>query len=459
MRPLRSVPRQLTVAALFVGIVGFALFHPAPGHAAQSSAASRLLNQALSDARARGSFHEAVTESDQGTLVAFRDDVASSSGRQIITTSQGSRAEVIVSDDTAYIDGNQTALVKYFKFPAGIAAAIGSRWVSFFSSSSGYGSVAADVTVGSALSELVPAGHLRQRRVGSIGGQPVTAIVGTVPGASAGESSTESLYVTRGSTPLPLRLIAKISASGGPEAASITTLSDWGEQVNVLKPARAVPVGQLPELEQELAALAIPGASGYRTFMGSRGYTPPVGRPWGKACKPIRFAVDSAVPTWVYDQIADVVGQARKQGIDVTVESRTLTWSPRSLYYKDGQSPRTTATVRVSAGVGTPPKLADGKPQYLTLSRETKLDGDGHNEDLTGMRSILWVKALAGQPELVRRSIRQLIASTQGVAVTSPSVSGISNSGATDRFTTADIAAMVRMSGCPKPGTNLGLAA
>ena len=293
----------------------------------------------------------------------------------------------------------------------------------------------------------------------TIDGQRVIGISGGVPTvAVAGGKGTATLYVTASSHPLPVRVSMSASAAGRPKAAVTGTLSDWGERVTVKAPTQPLQLGQLSTLEQQLAGLSIPGAPGYLTFTGSRGDLAPVGRPWGQACKPIRLAAAADVPSWFYAQMATVTDAARKQGVDVVLETRRLSWRPGSLYYRRGQSPVTSAVVAVTIDDGTPPKQSDGQPEHIGLGWDTKLDRDKHNEDLTEVQGTLWMKALAGQFELVRRSIRQLIAWSQGISRTTDAVSGISNT-TTDRFTKDDIAAMLKMSGCTKPTSVLGIAA
>jgi hypothetical protein len=199
------------------------------------------------------------------------------------------------------------------------------------------------------------------------------------------------------------------------------------------------------------AALAIPGAPGYSTFAGPHGKPLPVGRPWGRPCQPIRFTVEANVPGWVYAQIAAVVSEARQDGIDVTLENRKFLWSPGSLYYVGGQSPATTVRVAIFRHDETPPQLAHGQPEHIGLGWDTRLDLDGRNEDLTLAQADLWMRTLNGNPQAVRRSIRQLIAMTQGIIRTSRPDSAIADGSRIEHFTPADVAAMQRMSGCADP--------
>lgn len=155
---------------------------------------------------------------------------------------------------------------------------------------------------------------------------------------------------------------------------------------------------------------------------------------------------------WVYPQVAAVVTEARNDGIDVTLETRQFSWYPGSLYYIDGQTPYTTARVAIFPDYQTPPQLANGHPEHIGLGWDTCLDLDGHNEDLTLAQADLWMQTINGNPEALRRSIRYLIAMTQGIIRTSRSDSAIADGGHLDRFTPADIAAMELMSGCGNTG-------
>jgi hypothetical protein len=197
------------------------------------------------------------------------------------------------------------------------------------------------------------------------------------------------------------------------------------------------------------AARAIPGAPGYRRFGGPRGKLLPVGRPWGHPCQPIRFAVEAHVPDAAYSQIQAVVSEARRDGIDVTLETRTFRWLPSALYYVDGQSAATTVRVDIYAHDEAPPRHSDGTPLHINLRWNAQLDPDGRHEDLSLAEADLYMQTVAGNSALVRLSMRQLIAMTQGIIKSTRKDSGIPSTSTLDRFTHADVAAMKLMSGCP----------
>jgi hypothetical protein len=192
---------------------------------------------------------------------------------------------------------------------------------------------------------------------------------------------------------------------------------------------------------EQRSSFSIPGAPGYSTFAGADGDALVVGRPWGTPCQPIRFVLDPTAPTWVYPQVAAAVGEARGEGIDVTLETREFSWSPTRLYYRAGQSPATTAQVTIFATDRASPTLSNGQPEHIGLG------WDAENGRLTRLQGQLWLPSVTG-PRLVRRSIRQLIAMTQGIISTSNPNSGIPDGNHASSFTSEDIAAMLRMSGC-----------
>ncbi|MDE3131800.1 MAG: hypothetical protein KGL16_11665, partial [Acidobacteriota bacterium] len=414
-----------------------------------SSRASALLNRAFADAEAAGSFRQIVTQVYGTTRGTLEDDVALHAGRQSIRSSDGTRAQVLVVGKRAYISGNQRALSSYFKFTTDERAAIGSGWVSIPPTSTAYAQVSFDVTVPTALQEVAPTGQLKEGRATTVDGMRVIGISGTAPAVvSAGGTGTDTLYVTASRHPLPVAAAMQATVAPRPQLTMTVTMSHWGERVRVSPPAAEVPLSALPTLAHVLAARAIPHAPGYFTLTGSRGYPAPAGRPWGAACTPVRLAAQASVPNALYAELAAVVRAARRQGVDVTLESRRGAWRHSSLYYRFGQRPATSVVVELGASSATPPRLADGKAEHIRLAWDTRLDGDKHNEDLTLLRGTLWLRALVGQPELVRRAIRQLIAMTQGVALTTASLSGISAMTAPDRFSSSDVAAMLTMSGC-----------
>lgn len=476
MRWATSVRGPVTVAALACA-AGASLLAPAAGqaesrqagavgrdgvesHAAAARAAgdgaSELLNRAFADARARGSFHQTVIQDYGSRTGVLVNDVALRSGRQTISSTDGTRAKIVVSGGTAYVSGNQYALSSYFKFTPGEVASIGGDWVAIPSTDSGFASVAYDVTVPTALTAVAPSGHLREGARTTLDGQEVTPITGGIPAIYNGSGRT-TIYITASGDPLPIRATIQVSKPPYPSISVTGTMGRWGERVAVTPPRGVLSTTQIRALAGRLEHLSIPGATGYFTFSGPGNLPATVGRPWGRACEPIAFVIGSRLPISVRRQVLQVIAAARDQGLDVTatVGGRLL---GAGLFYRDGQSARTTAKVPILAGTGNPPALPDGRSQQITIATTMRADRSGQGDDLTGVTGTLQLRALNGQPDAIQRAIRQLIAWTQGIGRTGNAVSGIANAATPDRFTAADVAAMLKMSGCAKPVIN-GIAA
>lgn len=134
----------------------------ATAHSRLASRAATLLDTAFADAEARGSFRETLTQGYGRAHGMLEDDVALRSGRQLIVTSDGTRAQVLVVGKAAYLAGNQRALSSYFKFSGNEVAVIGNNWVTIPSTSSAYAAVAYGVTVPTALTDVAPTGHLTE---------------------------------------------------------------------------------------------------------------------------------------------------------------------------------------------------------------------------------------------------------------------------------------------------------
>jgi hypothetical protein len=192
----------------------------------------------------------------------------------------------------------------------------------------------------------------------------------------------------------------------------------------------------------------IAGSPGYSTFTGPEGKPFPVGRPWGKACQPIRFTVEEHVPDDVYAQVVSVVDEARADGLDVTLEDRSFTWNLDSLYYPPGTTSDDVQRVGIFVNNGTPFMSSDGHPAHVDLGWDASPDPDGRHEDLTEPQGTLQMAVLTGDAVGQRRAVRDIIALTQGVSGSTLSDSDLRNGATRDSFSPDDLAAMKNMSGC-----------
>jgi len=236
---LAATAATTTVAALSILAVGVGNGAPT---STKGSAASTLLGTALHDALARKSVHELETAKAPNVSDSVITDATTNQGRQQITHSGGEKGQVVVVGGKAYFSGNQAALTHYFGLPAALARKVGTRWVSVPSSSSGYSAVAGGASLNGVLGSFDIPGQLKETAPTQVDGQSAVGITGKGPvTGSTTASISATVYVTRSSTPLPLRAVYAFSSGG-----SVTLeLSGWGEHLALKAPTNVIPVAQL----------------------------------------------------------------------------------------------------------------------------------------------------------------------------------------------------------------------
>jgi hypothetical protein len=132
----------------------------------------------------------------------------------------------------------------------------------------------------------------------------------------------------------------------------------------------------------------------------------------------------------------------------VTLEDRSFDWKPESLYYPPGATSASALRVGIFVNNGSPNLLSNGQPAHVILGYDASPDADGKHDDMVGPQGTLQMESLAGDVVGQRRAVREVVALTQGVAGSSRSDTGFGSASTQDSFSTADIAAMKKMSGC-----------
>jgi Domain of unknown function (DUF4190) len=199
--------------------------------------------------------------------------------------------------------------------------------------------------------------------------------------------------------------------------------------------------GNFPDQTQ-----AISGAPGYSTTTGDHGFPLAEGRPWGRPCQPIVFQVNRAMPTQQYVLIGEAVENARSLGLDVTLETRDLYWYP-SLLYPAGLTNSSVQVVPIFPSTESS-TLPNGQPEHISFGWDSRLTSDGNHEAITDLQATLYLNAVKGDPQATLRSVRQLVAYSQGVTGSTLSDSSIAEGNEQDGYSRRDLAAMQKMSGC-----------
>ena len=213
----------------------------------------QLLDQAIGDARARGSVREVEHDIGSDGVRSVTNDVGEHAGTQKILLSNGNVARVLVDGETAYIRGNAATLSSFFGIPSPVAKQVGHRWISVPSTNRDFGSIAYDVTLATVLKDFAVNGHLVEVAPTTINGQPVIGILGavSVPGFG-GRAVLATVYFSNTRKPLPVK--ASYQAADG---SSWTTLSHWGEKLSIAGPRSVVSssaLGRTPRARTGAAA-------------------------------------------------------------------------------------------------------------------------------------------------------------------------------------------------------------
>jgi hypothetical protein len=203
---------------------------------AATLSASALMSLALKDAVAAGSVHEVERATAPGHLFTMDNDIATTSGRQIIN-SDGAHAQVIVVKDVAYIYGDKKAVADYFQISTTDPAKYANRWLSIPSTDSAYKTVSNAVTIKSDFTDVKIPGVVTRGATVEVNGQKVVPIKGSAPATSTSAKINATLFVTASSPVRPVELHLATTSE-----TVTTTWSKWGAAVVLSAPAKSSPL-------------------------------------------------------------------------------------------------------------------------------------------------------------------------------------------------------------------------
>ena len=239
------VKRRLRRAALAAGGCTCVFVNIAAAGAGAASAvgkpgaASQILTSAIASAKKAGSVRVTVHFFSGKTTGELVQDSASASAEQTVAIGQ-ERVSIVLSKGTVYFSGNTKGLVKYFGLTEAVATTLADKWISASSSDAAFPSLAAGLTLSSALKEVSPTGSVMQGKHRTIDGHTTTSISGTGP---AGVTRVTLFVATHGKA-LP---VEAVGSGGTAEKVSgeIVTFSRWGESVHVPVPSESIPISTL----------------------------------------------------------------------------------------------------------------------------------------------------------------------------------------------------------------------
>lgn len=196
-------------------------------------------NSILAAARAQSSVHYVTHDVVGSAALTFSADVAADHGIQHVSIKVGKNTghiTIVVVSQTAYVTGDAFGLQALQQLTQTQASTYAGQWISIPSADKDFKSTAADVTLGSEVTDLAPHGHL-QVASGKVKGTKVVAIRAVF--GTGKKRTVEILDAHASGKPLP---IEEVAATPGEETLSHSVFTHWNEVVSVQAPATSVPI-------------------------------------------------------------------------------------------------------------------------------------------------------------------------------------------------------------------------
>jgi hypothetical protein len=207
---------------------------PAPGlTAAQQNTvvATSVINAADDSMLAQKGVHVVITTATQ-RIVA---DIGTVTGTETITDGT-TNAVVRITSKEAYFTGDPAGLTAYLGLSAASADKVASRWVAIKAGTTEYQALAAENTIASVPSSLLPsAADAVQVRTATIGGQKTYVL--DWKAAASGSSPAYRAQLILAATPQVLPVSETIATSS---ASKTVTFSRWGSPFTVTAPAAVI---------------------------------------------------------------------------------------------------------------------------------------------------------------------------------------------------------------------------
>ena len=211
-----------------------------PTMSASAASPQELLASMIAAGKKQHALHYVTTSSAGKFSSRMVADVAADRGIQRVSFRSGSRsgrATVVVAHRTAYVKGDAFTLVGFMGFKAKPSAKYAGVWIRIPHTDRDFPTVAAAVTLASAMGELKPRGPLTSVPETTIGGQRVLGVRGKT--TTLGRPAPETLYGRATGEPLPvLELVPKAGAGFK------VVLGPWNQSIHAPVPRRSVPISK-----------------------------------------------------------------------------------------------------------------------------------------------------------------------------------------------------------------------
>jgi hypothetical protein len=220
---------------------------PVPGlTAAQQNTvvATSVINAADDSMLTQKGVHVVISDQAAGTANGASQrivaDIGTVTGTETITDGATSAA-IRITSKAAYFTGDPTGLTAYLGLSATSAAKVASRWVAIRAGTTEYQALAAENTIASVPSSLLPsAADAVQVRTATISGRKTYVL--DWKAAASGSSPAYSAQLILTVTPQVLP-VSETIATGS--ASKTVTFSRWGSPFTVTAPASVIPYSEV----------------------------------------------------------------------------------------------------------------------------------------------------------------------------------------------------------------------
>jgi hypothetical protein len=204
---------------------------------ASSGAAGQTLARVLAATKAAGTVHIVVLAREGPYTATYSSDAGVNMGRQSVTTGDGGKATILVTNGVGYLQANAKALVGFLGVPQAVAGRYAGRWIAFRSGDSKYQQVVSGVTIGDLADEMSLTSPVVPTGKSTLDGQVVEGLRGGAPVAlNAPAGISARVYFAAHGKPLPV-----VFEGGAAPSIERVTFSRWGEPLTVTAPAGTLP--------------------------------------------------------------------------------------------------------------------------------------------------------------------------------------------------------------------------
>jgi len=222
--------------ALLAGCAGSSTKPPAPASLA-SQPAKQIVAKATAAATAAGWVHANLTAKAGSTSITSSGVAGPNASSENVEVAGAGHATELLIAGVVYVRGSSATVLKGFLQLPAVDSRLVHKWIVFRPGDPSYQQVVSGMTLGSFLTQILPAGSLTKTRRTTMDGQAVIGIRGKAPASTQMPAgATDTVYIAATGRPLPVACVESVST-----AQISVVFSQWGQAVTLQKPRHTVP--------------------------------------------------------------------------------------------------------------------------------------------------------------------------------------------------------------------------